>query len=116
MKLSEEEKRAIIRNFPTPKKKPKPEPKPALALVAGGKPGEQIASVALEGKDFDRVRGALAGRRVRIGEDVVGFDKVTEARVTMRWMRPTPAEAPAVGAVHAYNPFARERMPGNEYE
>ena len=83
----------LLKNQPPWKKKAKPEPaKPALTLAASRdrKPDEQVASVALESEDVETVREALAHRRMMIGGDEVGFDKVTAARVTMRWCRPTP--------------------------
>jgi hypothetical protein len=94
-------------------RQPEPRPKPPLTLAASNaaKPGEAVASVALEGEDLERVRGALAGRSARIGGDEVGFDRVTHARVTMRWCRPTPAYDPPK-VVSNYNPFSLDRLPG----
>lgn len=103
----------LMKNTPPWNRRKGPKPKPALTLAAsdGRKPDEEVASVALEPEDVDRVRDALAHRRVRIGDDVVGFDKVTEARVTMRWTRCMPVE-PANRVASGYDPFAPERMPG----
>jgi hypothetical protein len=98
-------------------KPPKPKA-PALTLAASKdrrpKEQSQVASVALQPRDVQTVRDALAHRRMIIGGDVVGFEKVTEARVTMRWTRPTPAIEHGAGVVSAYNPFAKERLPGYE--
>jgi hypothetical protein len=104
----------LLRSAPPIKRKPRPE-KPKLELVASQQPndGSRVASVALNDKDVATVRQALAGRRVRIGPDEVSFDKVTHARVTMRWTRATPAPPPPL-VVSAYNPFANERLPGYE--
>jgi hypothetical protein len=107
------ELRALLANIKP--RQPGPRPKPPLTLAASGgaKPEEAVASVALEGDDLERVRGALSGRYAHIDGDEVDFNKVTHARVTMRWCRPTPAnEAPHV--VSAYNPFSFDRLPGDE--
>jgi hypothetical protein len=111
------ERRERLRRIPIP---PAPPPRaakaPTLTLAASTEPGaEQVASVALEPADVATVREALAHRRMRIGGDIVGFDKVTHARVTMRWTRCTPA--PEFGRVVSdYNPFARNRLPGGDGE
>jgi hypothetical protein len=85
-----------------------PQPKPKSPLTGGG---QAVAIVPLEGEDLERVKGALAGRYARINGDEVGFDKVTHARVTMRWCRPTAAAQPP-RVVSGYNPFSLERLPG----
>jgi hypothetical protein len=54
---------------------------------------------------------AIVARRTVINGDEVGFDKVTHARVTMRWCTPTPADGPP-RVVSGYNPFSLERLPG----
>jgi hypothetical protein len=87
----------------------KARPPLTLAASGGGKPDEAV--VPLEGEDLERLKGALAGRYARINGDEVGFDKVTHARVTMRWCRPTPAAGPP-RVVSGYNPFSLERLPG----
>jgi hypothetical protein len=94
-RLTDEEIRRIVASYPAPAQ-------------------DKVASVALEPEDVEIVRGALAGRRVIIGEDEVGFDKVTEARVTMRWTRPSPpvVERPDAKVVSGYDPYTRDRMPG----
>ena len=86
-----------------------PQPKPKVA--ASGGPNEAVAIVPLEGDDLERVKGALSGRYARIGSDEVGFDKVCHARVTMRWVRATPAHGPP-RVISGYNPFSLERLPG----
>jgi hypothetical protein len=125
-RLTDEEIRRIVASYPRPAKKVKPEAKPMLKLVASGEPDQQVASVALEPDDVAIVREALAGRSVKIGPDDVDFDKVTSARVTIRWSRPTsPISPPLVreyatdrgaGTVFQYDPYAKERMPGYEPE
>ena len=98
------ELRAMLDDFVARRGKPK-------TVAAEGKAEEAVAVVPLEGEDLERVKGALAGRYARINGDEVGFDKVTHARVTMRWCRPTAAyEGPRV--VSNYNPFSLERLPG----
>jgi hypothetical protein len=114
-RLTDEEIRWIVASFPKPAKKVKPDAKPTLTLAASrdGEPDQQVASVPLEPEDVDRVRGALAGRRTMIGGDEVGFDKITNARVTMCWTRPTPAiDRADAKVVSGYDPYSRERMPG----
>ena len=112
-RLTDEEIRRIVASYPAPAKRVKPEVKPTLKLVASQE-REQVASVPLEPEDVEIVREALAHRRVMIGEDVVEFDKITEARVTMRWCLPTPvAERPDAKVVFAYDPYSRERMRGD---
>jgi hypothetical protein len=110
-----EERRERLRRLPIP---PRPKPKveaPTLTLAASKdrtlEEESQVASVALEPEDVETVRQALAGRSVRIGSDEVGFDRVTNARVTMRWCRPTPVFNPP-RVISEYNPLARERLPG----
>ena len=105
------ELRAIIDKI-----KPRSRPQPpeatqplTLATSGGGKADEAL--VPLEGEDLERVRGALAGRYARINGDEVGFDKITHARVTMRWCRATPAYDPP-RVVSGYNPFSLDRLPG----
>ena len=117
IKLSEEEIQRRIASVPEPKPKAKPPVKPTLTLAAAREPedGSRVASVPLEPEDVATVGEALAGRRVRIGDDEVGFDKVTHARVTMRWTRATPAPPPPL-VVSSYNPFALERLPGYDPE
>ena len=113
-RLTDEEIRRIVASYPAPAKRVKPEVKPTLKLVASQE-REQVASVPLEPEDVEIVREALAHRRVMIGEDVVEFDKITEARVTMRWCLPTPvAERPDAKVVFAYDPYSRERMRGDD--
>ena len=126
-RLTDEEIRRIVASYPAPAKRVKPEVKPKLTLVASrdrepedkvasvAQEREQVASVPLEPEDVEIVREALAHRRVMIGEDVVEFDKITEARVTMRWCLPTPvAERPDAKVVFAYDPYSRERMRGDD--
>jgi hypothetical protein len=88
---------------------PEPKAKPTVAATSEGKADEAL--VPLEGEDLERVKGALAGRYARINGDEVGFDKITHARVTMRWCRPTAAYQPG-RVVSNYNPFSLERLPG----
>jgi hypothetical protein len=105
----------LLKNQPPWKKKPKPKPILELAASRDREPDEQnrIASVPLEPEDVQTVREALSHRRMMIGGDEVGFDKVTAARVTMRWCRPTPViDRADAKVVSAYDPYARERMPG----
>src|SRR6516164_1050590 len=90
---------------------PQPKPKSTLTLAASGEGKPDEAVVPLEGEDLERVKGALAGRYARINGDKVGFDKVTHARVTMRWCRATPAYDPP-RVVSGYNPFSLDRLPG----
>jgi hypothetical protein len=114
-RLTDEEIRRIVASYPRPAKKVKPEAKFTLTLAASRdlEPDEQVASVPLEPEDVDRVRDALTGRSVTIGDDEVSFDKISNARVTMAWRRPTPApEQPKSQMVFGYDPYSRERMPG----
>jgi hypothetical protein len=113
----------LLKAQPPWKRKAAPLARPTLTLVASrDRDGEQVASVALEPDDVAIVREALAGRGVRIGADDVSFDHVTNARVMMRWSSPkSPTSPPLVReqvrddfghAVFAYDPYAKERMPG----
>jgi hypothetical protein len=123
-RLTDEEIRRIVASYPKPAKKVKPKAKATLTLAASRdlEPDEQVASVPLEPEDVAIVREALAGRNVRVGADDVSFDHVTNARVTMRWSSPmSPTSPPLVRdrviddfghAVIAYDPYAKERMPG----
>jgi hypothetical protein len=114
-RLTDEEIRRIVASYPKPAKKVKPEAKPMLKLATsgGGEPDERVASVPLEPEDVAIVRDALTGRRTMIGGDEVGFDKITNARVTMCWTRPTPAiDRADAKVVSGYDPYSRERMPG----
>jgi hypothetical protein len=127
-RLTDEEIRRIVASYPRPAKKVKPEAKPTLRLAASRdrEPDEQVAGVPLEPEDVEIVREALAGRSVKIGPDEVGFDKITNARVTMCWTSPmSPTSPPLVRdrvidragpAVSGYDPYAKERMPGYEPE
>jgi len=95
-----------------PRSRPQPEPKPTtLTLAASGEGKPDEAVVPLEGEDLERVKSALSGRYARINGDEVGFDKVTHARVTMRWCRATPVDGPP-RVVSGYNPFSLDRLPG----
>jgi hypothetical protein len=105
----------LLKNQPPWKKRAKPKPTLELAASRDREPDEQnrIASVPLEPEDVQTVREALSHRRMMIGGDEVGFDKVTAARVTMRWCRPTPViDRADAKVVSGYDPYARERMPG----
>ena len=66
-----------------------PRVKPTLELVASRErePDEnaKVKSIALEPEYVAIVRYVLAGKSVMIVEDEVGFDKITEARVTLRY-------------------------------
>jgi hypothetical protein len=92
-------------------REPEPKPKPPLTLAATSEGKADEALVPLEGEDLERVKSALAGRYARIGSEEVGFDKVCHARVTMRWVRATPAYDPP-RVVSNYNPYSLERLPG----